>query len=609
MDKRIQSKPIFNKQLENIYNKDIAFWALPVIAVMLCVLLWKEISHTTLILWTILNIFSFIPRYLLVQKYKKDFQIISDPNLWVKYYSSLLILSGILWGTSGIFLFVPDSPAHQAYLTFLTIGVITCAVSANSLSLRIIISYIICASLPLAFRFLLIGDMFSTTMGFLLLCFIVLFLTGIRILNTTIKNAFIATNQNIDLINKLENSKTDLENKIQELDQTNMALEETIERSNVMVVEASSASVAKSAFLANMSHEIRTPMNGILGMAQLLQDSNPTQEQREYIEIISSSSQVLLALLNDILDLSKIEAGKIDLEFIDFSIEHIFSDIKKLLISKVCDKIIEIDFSIDSNLPIFLKGDPTRLRQILLNLAGNAVKFTEKGSVKVKAVVQKKESSRVLIMFEIQDTGIGISKHQQNNLFKPFSQTDISTTRKYGGTGLGLNISKQLVEMMGGNIGVESEEGNGAKFWFTLPLEYGNECFVKTIQEGISFSEERPLNVLVAEDNLVNQKVLEKMLNKMGHSVYIAPNGLKAVQTVREQTFDLILMDGSMPEMDGFEATKLIRSSGNCIPIIAVTAHAMQGDRQDFIDAGMDDYISKPIDVKTLKETIQRVME
>ncbi|MFH2060005.1 MAG: response regulator [Pseudomonadota bacterium] len=420
--------------------------------------------------------------------------------------------------------------------------------------------------------------------------------------NTTIKKPCISNDQNIEAINKLED-------KIRELEQINIALEQTIERSNVMAVEASSASVAKSAFLANMSHEIRTSMNGILGMAQLLQDSNPTQEQIEYIKTISSSSQVLLALINDILDLSKIEAGKIDLEFIDFSIEHIFLDIKNLLTSNICEKMIEIDFSIDQNLPIFLKGDPTRLRQILLNIAGNAVKFTEKGLVKVLASVQKRERSRVLILFEVQDSGIGISKHRQDNLFKPFSQTDISTTRKYGGTGLGLSISKQLVEMMGGNIGVESEEGNGAKFWFTLPLEYGNEHFVKIIQKESAGGEERPLNILVAEDNLINQKVLKKMLNKMGHTVCIAPNGLKAVQIVREQTFDLILMDGSMPEMDGFEATKLIRSSGNCIPIIAVTAHAMHGDRQDFIDAGMDDYISKPIDVEMLKEAIQRVME
>ncbi|MFH2093191.1 MAG: response regulator [Pseudomonadota bacterium] len=609
MADKILNNSIFEKQLDFIYRKTTAFWTVPVMTVIVCILLWEKIPHTTLFIWTVLNIAALVPRYLLVQKYKNRFQAGSDPVFWANCYSSLLVLSGALWGSSGIFLFVSDSPAHQVYLLLTTIGMVIGVMGVYSSSLRMIIPYILCAFLPLVFHFLYVGNSFSSIIGFLLFSLLALLLTCIRIMNTTIKNTFIATSSNSELIDKLELSKADLELKIQELDETNIALEQTIERSNVMAVEAASASIAKSAFLANMSHEIRTPMNGILGMSQLLQDSNPTQEQKDYIEIINTSSQVLLTLINDILDLSKIEAGKIDIESIDFNLEHLFIDVKNLLKPKLIEKHSELSFSIEPDLPLFLKGDPTRLRQILLNLAGNAVKFTEKGLITLSARIRQKQDEQVLIYFEIKDTGIGIPKKKLKHLFRPFSQTDISTTRKYGGTGLGLNISKQLVEMMGGNIGVESEVNVGSKFWFTILFEYGNEHHVRPIQKQSPEGEERSLNILIAEDNLVNQKVLEKLLNKMGHSVCIAANGIEAVQAVGQQTFDLILMDGSMPEMDGFEATKRIRSSGNCIPIIAVTAHAMQGDRQDFIDAGMDDYVSKPIDAKILRQTMQRVIE
>ncbi len=613
MNKNTQNDSIFSKQIEFIYNKNTAFQAVPAMTIILCALLWSQISHLTLITWAALNILALIPRYLLAQKYKNHSKGGTQPDaktdFWARQFSFWLILSGSLWGVSGIILFVPDSFVHQVYLTLMTIGVITGAVSIYSSSLRIIIPYILCVALPLALHFLFNSSQFSSQISLLIFLFLILLLSSIRILNTTIKNSFKMALKNDELIDELKHSKTALEDKIKELDETNIALEQTIERSNVMAVEAASASVAKSAFLANMSHEIRTPMNGILGMAQLLQDTNPTQEQNDYIETISSSSQVLLTLINDILDLSKIEAGKVELEFIDFNLEHVLTDVKNLLLSKTEEKGLGLDLVIQKDLPLFFKGDPTRLRQILLNLAGNAVKFTEKGSVTLCAKIYKKQHSQILVRFSVEDTGIGISKQKQKNLFQPFSQTDISTTRKYGGTGLGLNISKQLVEMMGGNIGVDSKEDQGSTFWFTILLEYGEEKFIKSDLKENRPGEERPLNVLVAEDNLVNQKVLEKLLQKMGHTVCIAENGLIAVQTVREQTFDLILMDGSMPEMDGFEATKLIRASGNFIPIIAVTAHAMQGDRQDFLDAGMDDYVSKPIDAKLLKETMQRVME
>ncbi|MCK5163187.1 MAG: response regulator [Desulfobacula sp.] len=613
MNKVMGNDWVFNQQVKFLYKNNTGLIATPICAVTLSIILWDKIPHPIIIFWFILNIFALVPRYVLIQKFRKNKHNLSNLKPWANYFTFFLVLSGLLWGLSGILLFVPESYAHQIFLAFMTAGVITGAVSIYSSLLRVIIPYVLCAAFPLAIHFALRSEPSAHMMSFLIFFFLFILMSSVRIMNHAIKNSFSVARENKKLIHKLEDSNQALENKIQELDETNTALEQTIERSNVMAVEAASASIAKSTFLANMSHEIRTPMNGILGMTQLLYDADSTKEQKEYIDTITSSAQVLLALINDILDLSKIEAGKIELENIDFNLEHVFDGVKNILALKQNENDLDINFSIEENSPVLLKGDPSRLRQILLNLAGNAIKFTQKGFIKVSARVQEKDNTQINILFEVKDTGIGIAKNKQKNLFQSFTQTDVSMTRKYGGTGLGLNIAKQLVEMMGGDIGVDSDVGKGSNFWFTALFEYGNEKLVtdskKDVKEKTNTGKQHPFNILVAEDNIVNQKVLEKLLIKMGHTLSIVSNGNEAVKAVRENNFDIILMDGSMPEMDGFGATKAIRSSGNNIPIIAVTAHAMHGDRQDFINAGMDDYISKPIDAKMLMQVIQRVMQ
>jgi signal transduction histidine kinase/CheY-like chemotaxis protein/HPt (histidine-containing phosphotransfer) domain-containing protein len=415
---------------------------------------------------------------------------------------------------------------------------------------------------------------------------------------------------------ELDALRRDLEQRVEErtaeLQQANLALTERTR-------ELAEASRAKSQFLANVSHEIRTPMNGIMGMARLLQESPLTPPQREFAEIIVSSARSLLRIIDDILDSAKIEAGVFDLDNVDFEVRRVVGDVVRLLAPEAELKGVVLSAAVAEGVPDAAHGDPGRLRQALLNLVGNAVKFTEQGTITVRVEALPSAGEGHVLRFEVRDTGVGIGPDAIARLFTPFSQGDSSTTRRFGGTGLGLAITRRLVELMGGRIEVASEVGAGSTFSFTAKLGRADAASVATAAADATASASLPDEpqaraprrgrILVAEDNPVNQKVTVRMLERLGFAADVVGTGQEAAAAVRRDRYDAILMDGQMPGMDGYEATARIREFEGFVrrtPVIALTAGAMRADRERCLAAGMDDYVAKPMSPEQLEAVLSR---
>ncbi|GGB87375.1 CHASE domain-containing protein [Pseudoduganella buxea] len=364
--------------------------------------------------------------------------------------------------------------------------------------------------------------------------------------------------------------------------------------------EAQAASRAKSAFLSNMSHEIRTPMNSVIGMAHLALKSVSDPRQRDYLQKIYHSGQHLLGIINHILDFSKIEAGKLDLEVLDFSLDALLANVASQLGEEAARRKLELVFETWPGLPAQLRGDPLRLEQVLLNFTSNAIKFSENGRIYIRARAEEARDSALLVRFEVQDRGIGLSAEQVGNLFQSFHQADASTTRKYGGTGLGLVISKQLAELMGGTVGVESAPGVGSTFWFTARLQQGAELAPPAPGKALADEVLAPIrdaNILLVEDNIFSQQVGQELLEDAGATVVVANNGKEAIDLLQKGQFDCVLMDVQMPVMDGYEATRVIRAHPTLCGtlVIAMTANAGREDEARCLAAGMDEFITKPI--------------
>ncbi len=617
---------VYAKCIRLIYDSTIsAVGAILTATGFLTYLLNDFIPATILYGWAVYMSLLVIVRFIIYQLFCRIDEQQRGP-VWGWLAIAMAGLTGIGWGSCSI-LFFPLLASELKLVLLLVIVAYTAGALTTMFSVPVALNAIILPSvIPLVYFIFSEGNKISFSIGAMLLFFLGFVLAAAsrlrRLLAVSLKLRF----ENEELVGYLKKEQEKSEKLNASLLLEIEERKKSAEKLEVARKGAEQANMAKTQFLANMSHDIRTPMNVIIGMTRLILDTELTNEQQKFLENIRVSSDGLLGLLNDILDFSKIEAGQLLIANNDFNFLKMLENLESILKHNATEKGLELKFPENlDELPIYVNGDELRLRQILLNLIGNAIKFTHHGSVTIEVDAKTQAEEDIFFHFVVHDTGIGIPDEKLKEIFASFSQADSSITREFGGSGLGLTICKQLIEMMGGEIWIESEEGRGSSFHFSLTLGVGKENITQ-INGNVEIK--KKLQILLADDNLLNRELAQLILENDKHSVITAENGLQALQCMADKSFDLILMDVQMPTMDGLTASAIIRQSendgdlsgyvlpeglevllrrnctGNHIPIIAMTANAMEGDRQKCLDAGMDSYLTKPFDPVQIQTVI-----
>ena len=545
------------------------------VSLILASIIWSDVPNSTLLSWLGVILFLTLCRLSLGFFFlRQDLAQIERHALrWLSLYATFSTLTGFCWGMT-VWLFDPaDNLSLLSYFLIILAGLIAGAAAVQGVSVVSFIMYVLAVGLPV------VTWMLSQATGVFMSLSVVMLIYMASMIATGLVYKRVLL-QSFNLAKELEHAK-DL---------------------------AEASNYAKSQFLSNMSHEIRTPLNSVIGMTHLMMETPLNSTQADYIERINHSSSHLLGIVSDILDFSKIEAGKLEFEEKEFSIKQLLDKLVRQLEYAAKAKQLSLKTELNLNVPLDVVGDPLRVEQILLNYANNAIKFTHSGQITISVNNAGFEDGIFTLRFDVEDTGIGMEEEQIHHLFKLFHQGDTSITRKYGGTGLGLAICKQLAELMGGEVGVESEKGAGSRFWFTVKLQSSNRD--RRIEKDDEQENLKGAKILLVEDNEVNQVVAKALLEKMHARITIAENGQEAIERLGQEEFDCVLMDVQMPVMDGYRATRIIRENPNLKhnKIIALTANAGKEDQERCFDVGMDAVVTKPFKPPLLFQAIQDVI-